>query len=162
MRTSIDRAIDQLEAILLLEEDQRAGEPMSNLIESLGPIQEAYINIILQALRLLMQEEEQTCRDLMQTQRQELQVALERIAVSINTISEENSPLLKSVVEFLYTRSRLVDEIKMFPKFSLELLERMSVDQSLDEVIHHLEYVMTGRKGLYQQIQQEYETLNQK
>jgi hypothetical protein len=157
MRPTIDQSLIYLEALLLLEEEEQAAEPLSLLITSLGPVQEAYVEVILQALRLLMQGEEAGSRELMQNQRNDLELPLARISKVVPVVSDLKAPLLKLVVEFLYTRSRLVDEVKMFPDYSLQLLERMSVDQSLEEVIHHLELVMTGKRDLYQTILEEFQ-----
>jgi hypothetical protein len=38
------------------------------------------------------------------------------------------------VVEYLYTRARLVDEMKMFPDFGIELLRHVSVDDGLENM----------------------------
>jgi len=160
MQTTIEKSLVLLEEMIVLDEDQHDHGMLSELIESLEPIQEAYVEVILQALRLLMQGEEALSRELMQDQRDKLELPLARIAIAVPVVSEFKTPLLKLIVEFLYTRSRLVDEVKMFPDFSLQLLERMSVDQSLDEVIHHLELVMTGKRGLYQNILDQFENLN--
>ena len=160
MQTTIEKSLVLLEEMIVLDEDQHDHGMLSELIESLEPIQEAYVEVILQALRLLMQGEEALSRELMQDQRDKLELPLARIAIAVPVVSEFKAPLLKLIVEFLYTRSRLVDEVKMFPDFSLQLLERMSVDQSLDEVIHHLELVMTGKRGLYQNILDQFENLN--
>jgi len=160
MQTTIEKSLILLEEMIVLDEDQHDHGMLSELIESLAPIQEAYVEVILQALRLLMQGEEALSRELMQDQRDKLELPLARIAIAVPVVSEFKAPLLKLIVEFLYTRSRLVDEVKMFPDFSLQLLERMSVDQSLDEVIHHLELVMTGKRGLYQNILDQFENLN--
>ncbi len=160
MQTTIEKSLVLLEEMIVLDEDQHDHGMLSELIESLEPIQEAYVEVILQALRLLMQGEEALSCELMQDQRDKLELPLARIAIAVPVVSEFKAPLLKLIVEFLYTRSRLVDEVKMFPDFSLQLLERMSVDQSLDEVIHHLELVMTGKRGLYQNILDQFENLN--
>lgn len=160
MQTTIEKSLVLLEEMIVLDEDQHDHGMLSELIDSLAPIQEAYVEVILQALRLLMQGEEALSRELMQDQRDKLELPLARIAIAVPVVSEFKAPLLKLIVEFLYTRSRLVDEVKMFPDFSLQLLERMSVDQSLDEVIHHLELVMTGKRGLYQNILDQFENLN--
>lgn len=160
MQTTIEKSLILLEEMIVLDEDQHDHGMLSELIESLEPIQEAYVEVILQALRLLMQGEEALSCELMQDQRDKLELPLARIAIAVPVVSEFKAPLLKLIVEFLYTRSRLVDEVKMFPDFSLQLLERMSVDQSLDEVIHHLELVMTGKRGLYQNILDQFENLN--
>ena len=160
MQTTIEKSLVLLEEMIVLDEDQHDHGMLSELIESLEPIQEAYVEVILQALRLLMQGEEALSSELMQDQRDKLELPLARIAIAVPVVSEFKAPLLKLIVEFLYTRSRLVDEVKMFPDFSLQLLERMSVDQSLDEVIHHLELVMTGKRGLYQNILDQFENLN--
>ncbi|MBL6690884.1 MAG: hypothetical protein ISP91_10875 [Pseudomonadales bacterium] len=52
-------------------------------------------------------------------------------------------------IEYLYTRARLVDEIRMFPDIALELLERLTLDQSLAETITYLENAMTGKRNLF-------------
>ena len=45
--------------------------------------------------------------------------------------------------------ARLVDEIRMFPDFALELLDRLTLDQSLHETITYLENAMTGKQDLF-------------
>jgi hypothetical protein len=56
------------------------------------------------------------------------------------------------VVEYLYTRARLVDEMKMFPDFGIELLRHVSVDDGLENIIYRMEYLMTCKQQLYRAI----------
>ena len=60
--------------------------------------------------------------------------------------------LTRMVVEYLYTRARLVDEMKMFPDFGIELLRHVSVDDGLENIIYRMEYLMTCKQQLYRAI----------
>jgi len=113
-------------------------------------VQQAYLDVIRRALSLLVQNHQTECLLLLQEQRDLLEPAKFRIAAMVADPDAWLLPATRSGIEYLFTRARLVDELKMFPSFALDLLERHSFDQSIEETITHLEYTMTGRKSLYE------------
>jgi len=159
MRTIINKVLDQLEAAYPPEGQTLDRESLLPLMHLLPAVQDAYVELIQQALTLLMKGRDQESHDLLQRQRDALDTTFERIASLIDEISESNQQLLKFIVEYLYTRARLVEELKMFPHYGLELLDRLTIDESIEETINYMETVMTGRSGLYQTIQNHYNNL---
>ena len=112
-------------------------------------VQADYVEIIENALSLLVQDKVDECKDYLTLERRKLEPAKERIANMIQSGDRWDMELQRLAIEYLYTRARLVDEIRMFPDIALELLERMTLDQSLGETINYLEQVMTGKNNLF-------------
>lgn len=171
MRAAINLVLDQVEDLIKPSESciVRDQKDFEETIETLQLVQDAYVEIIQQALKALMNNKETVSHDLLHAKREELVTTLERIANLIEDIAESASDidvgfeaesgntLLKMIIEYLFTRARLVDELKMFPEFGLELLDRLSFDESLDETIQYMETVMTGKQNLYQKILSQFE-----
>lgn len=122
------------------------------LLVTLPPIQDAYEDIIQQALALLANGLEDECIQLLHTEQENLTPVLERLAPLAQQLADAEDAVSKLFVEYLYTRVRLVAELKMFPRFGAELLEQMSPKDSLEKTIYYLETTMTGKGGLYQQL----------
>ena len=40
----------------------------------------------------------------------------------------------------------------MFPAFGMELLDRLTLDESIDATIDYMEAVMTGKKNLFSRV----------
>lgn len=159
MRTEINLVLDQVEDLFKPNEScvVPVRKDFEKTIATLQLVQDAYVEIIQQALKALMNNNKTLSHDLLHAKREELITTLERIANLIEDIAESDTGsaigvLLKLIIEYLFTRARLVDELKMFPEFGLELLDRMSFDESLDETIQYMETVMTGKQNLYQKI----------
>ena len=152
MRTSINKALDQVETLIALNAQELNAMDAEPLIKTLQLVQDAYVEIILRALRSLLHDNQQESHDLLQEQRDQLGTTFERISTLIEEISETKEPMYKLIIEYLFTRARLVDELKLFPNFGLELLDRLTLDESLDETIAYMERVMTGKQDLYLQI----------
>jgi CII-binding regulator of phage lambda lysogenization HflD len=155
MRTEINLVLDLIEDLYKPDDDACTApstKDYSHTMSALQLVQDAYVEIIQQALKALMKNEETRSHDLLHKQRRELVSTLERISGLIEVIAASDEAFLKMIIEYLYTRARLVDELKMFPQFGLELLDRMTFDESLDETIHYMESVMTGKSKLYQNI----------
>ncbi|MDA1301405.1 MAG: hypothetical protein O2868_15150 [Proteobacteria bacterium] len=148
MKLHIRTALDRLEEII----DQPATHDFSRLLVTLPPIQDAYEEIIQQALILLTRGQVDESMQLLRVEQEALAPILDRLPPVIEAIDERNDPMLKLIVEYLQTRMRLVSELKMFPEFGLELLKELSPEDSLDKTIYYLESTMTARGGLYQQI----------
>jgi hypothetical protein len=156
MRTIINRTLDQLESIYPPEGQPLNRELSAPLMALLPAVQDAYLELIQQALTLLMKDCQQQSHDLLQRQRDDLRTTQERIASLIDEVSDSDQPLLKSIIEYLFTRARLVDELKMFPDYGLELLEKLTIEESIDEIINYMEFAMTGKSGLFRNIQDAY------
>lgn len=151
MRAAINQTLDLLDQML----EPTGGRDLAThqtLRAHLEQVQDAYMEVIQQALRLLVQNRVDECHDLLQDQRDDLTSTFNRIGNLIEDISEQDEPLIKVTVEYLFTRARLVDELKMFPTFGVELLERMSLDESIDATVDYMETVMTGKKNLYERV----------
>jgi len=169
MRTEINLVLDQVEELFKPNERLHDQKDFEETIDTLQLVQDAYVEIIQQALKALMNNKETLSHDLLHAKRKELVTTLERIANLIEAIGSTDpitasasepatdNILLKMIIEYLFTRARLVDELKMFPEFGLDLLDRMSFDESLDETIHYMETVMTGKQNLYQKILSQFE-----
>lgn len=152
MRASINQTLDLIDGILEPSGKGRSRAQHQALLENITRVQDDYIDVIQQALRLLMLNKLDESHDLLQEQRDGLQSTFERIGTLIEDISEEDEPLVKATVEYLFTRARLVDELKMFPSFGMELLERLSLDESIDATVDYMEAVMIGKKNLFQRV----------
>jgi len=152
MRAKINRTLDVIDAML-----EPGGAPTRpalrlELKQNVEQVQDAYIEIIQQALRLLMMNRMDECHSLLQQQRESLISTFERIGTVIEDVADSDETLIKTVIEFLFTRARLVDELKMFPAFGLELLERLSFDESMEATVDYMEVVMTSKKNLYSRV----------
>ncbi len=149
MRASINQTLDLIDEMLEPNGQGRSVIVHRQLRINIEQVQDAYIEVIQQALRLLMLNRLDDSHDLLQRQRDDLQTTFTRIGTLIDDISEEDEPLIKATVEYLFTRARLVDELKMFPTIGIELLERLSLDESIDATVEYMEATMTGKKNLY-------------
>ena len=159
MRAAINKVLDQFE-VLYSDDVQALDPPLARLlIKKLQPVQDAYVEVIQQALMSLTRGDELESHNLLQAQRDQLGTTFDRIATLVEEVSESREPLFKLVIEYLFTRTRLVDELKMFPKFGFELVDRLTQDDDLDETILYMEKVMTGKRDLYQDIQEKYAEL---
>ena len=152
MRASINQTLDLIDTMLEPNGVGRSREQHQALLENIRLVQDDYVEVIQQALRLLMMNRLEESHDLLQEQRDELLSTFERIGTLIDDISEQDEPLVKATVEYLFTRARLVEELKMFPSFGIELLERLSLDESIDATVEYMEAVMTGKKNLFQRV----------
>ncbi len=151
MRATINQTLDLIDQ-MLEPGGGRNQEVHQVLLRHIEQVQDAYMEVIQQSLRLLMQNRVAESHDLLQQQRDDLGSTFNRIGTLIDDISEADEPLIKITVEYLFTRARLVDELKMFPGFSVELLERLSLDESIDATVDYMERVMTGKKNLYDRV----------
>lgn len=157
MRAAINQTLDLIETmlerrLLRTKGGGRSRQLHQELLAHIEAVQDAYIEVIQQSLRLLVQNRLEESHDLLQEQRDTLQSTFERIGTLVDDIAELDEPLIKATVEYLFTRARLVDELKMFPGFGVELLERSSFEESIDATVEHMETVMTGKKNLYQRV----------
>jgi hypothetical protein len=146
MRITINHAID------LLESDEKSAAPQNKeeILRIVRRVQSDYIEIIENALSLLLQvNKEDECYKYLADERLKLSDAKNRIGDMISGDDRWPDEFHRLVIEYLFTRARLVDEIRMFPNFALELLERLTLDQSLHETITYLENAMTGKKNLF-------------
>lgn len=152
MRAEINHSLDVIDAMLEPGSGSHHAVLRQDLKHYIEKVQDAYMELIQQALSLLMSDRIDESHDLLQDQREHLSSTFERIGTLIEDISEADEPLIKSAVEYLFTRARLVDELKMFPAFGMELLERLTLDESIDATVNYMEAVMTGKKNLFSRI----------
>ncbi|MBQ75296.1 MAG: hypothetical protein CMQ20_09795 [Gammaproteobacteria bacterium] len=149
MHITIGKAVD------LLESMDRAS-PALNDSESLAKIvrlvQEEYLAIIREALSLLVQHKLDESNSYLHNERVKLEPVKGRIRRLVTDIDSWQDEQLKLSIEYLFTRARLVDELRMFPNFTLELLERQTLDQTMAETISYLETAMTGKQNLFEQL----------
>ena len=138
MQTEINQTLDQLEQL----RDHHPGNSRefdltwrSQLRAQLTGVQAAYLEVIREALTLLVQNHQEACLNLLRTERLQLEKVKERIAGMVGDPDAWLLPVARDGIEYLYTRARLVEELEMFPAFALDLLERFSFDRSLDEKI---------------------------
>ena len=148
MRTTINHALD------IIEKDQAApaDENQQELVRVVRRVQQDYQEIIENALSLLIQDKQLECMDYLGAEREKLEGCKARIGALISEEERWTKALHRAAIEYLFTRARLVDEIRQFPNFALQLLERMTLDQSLAETINYLETAMTGKRNLYNQV----------
>lgn len=160
MRAEINHSLDVIDAMLepsagsdsIYPNGSQDPELRADLKYNIEKVQDAYMELIQQALRLLMSNRTDESHQLLQLERQNLASTFERIGTLIEDVSEADEPLIKSAIEYLFTRARLVDELKMFPAFGMELLDRLTLDESIDATIDYMEAVMTGKKNLYSRV----------
>lgn len=145
MRTTINHALDILERDLMEPSPDTAGE----LLRIVRRVQDDYLEIIENALSLLIQARHDECRQYLTQEREKLEETKERIRALLAAEDRWQQDFHRLNIEYLFTRARLVDEIRLFPNFALQLLERMTLDQSLAEMINYLEHAMTGRQNLF-------------
>ena len=158
MQSLLDRSVTRLEKIL--EQGSPASEEkLASLIVSLPPLQDAYEAMLSDALTLLARGLQDECRHQLRLHREELSPSLGRLSPIISRLMDSDHDLLKQIVEYLYTRARVVDEINMFPEFGLEVMNASAGDDSLQQVIAKLEYAMTGKQKLYADIMASYEAM---
>ena len=153
MRTTINHALDILEKdeyATCLERAQNSDE----LLRVLKRVQTDYVETIETALSLLVQDKDNECQIYLKNERAKLEATKERIANLLIDEERWTTPLHRLSIEYLFTRARLVDEIRLFPHFSLELLDRLTLDQSLTQTITYLEEAMTGKRDLFIAIQE--------
>ena len=158
MRQFIEDALDQTRQLV------SQGEPvekdaLARLDETLEAIQSQYLEIIRQALSLLVTDKEEECHELLSRQREELDPLRNRIGGFVIDEQYGRHAYFKLVIEYLFTRVRLVEELKMFPAFGMQLLDRLTLDQSLEETINYLESAMTGKQNLFENLHAAYEVL---
>ncbi|MFT4799606.1 MAG: DNA-binding MurR/RpiR family transcriptional regulator, partial [Candidatus Azotimanducaceae bacterium] len=115
MRAKINRTLDIIDAMLEPRSTPRGPALRLELKQNIEQVQDAYIELIQQALRLLMMDRMDECHALLHDQRKSLVSTFERISAVIEDVSDSDEAVIKTVVEFLFTRARLVDELKMFP-----------------------------------------------
>lgn len=159
MKDRVDLAIIEYEKLITGAPQIDSGSARS-LHDHMIPVQTAYVGIIEQALRELAQANLEQCRDILRDHRSALEPARERIGEHIQQGSHAGDAYLMLVLEFLYSRSRLIEELQMFPTFGLSLLERYTIEQSIDETIAHFEEAMAGNRGLFDRLQDAYESLD--
>jgi hypothetical protein len=148
MRTTINHAIDILD-----RHDQEGGQDQTEeLIRVIRRVQSDYLEIIENALSLLIQDREDECMQYLREEREKLENAKARISQLIADESRWDNEFHRIAIEYLFSRARLVDEIRLFPNFALQLLERMTLDQTLNETITYLEKAMTGKTDLFANI----------
>ena len=125
------------------------------LVSAIDDVQDAYLEIIKHALSLLMLSNTIRCKEYLTEQRQSLEPCKARIGDLVEALALAHAPTEhhRLLIEYLYTLARLVDEIRIFPNFAIELLERSTMSESLDETISHLEHAMTGKLHLYNELQ---------
>lgn len=145
MRTTINHALD------ILEEDSEKSSPelAQELNRVVRRVQSDYLEIVENALSLLIQRKEDECKTYLTDERNKLEETKDRIGLLISQEGRWTRDLHRLAIEYLFTRARLVDEIRMFPDFALELLDRLTLDQSLHETITYLENAMTGKQDLF-------------
>lgn len=149
MHTIIGKAVDLLEHI---DGTSPALNDTESLIQIIMQVQQEYLEVIKKALSLLVQDKPDECHNLLQSERDKLESVKEKISTLASDTSRWQNEYLKLSIEYLFTRARLVDELRMFPDFTLELLERQTVDQALSETISYLETAMTGKKELFEKL----------
>jgi|TARA_B110000263_G_scaffold222945_1_gene212361 hypothetical protein len=141
--------IEHISRVLdIMEQDDQV-----ELVSAIDDVQDAYLEIIKHALSLLMQSNTIRCKEYLTEQRQSLEPCKARIGELVEALANAPNEHHRLLIEYLYTRARLVDEIRIFPNFAIELLERSTMSESLDETISHLEHAMTGKVHLYNELQ---------
>jgi hypothetical protein len=134
---------------------------IASIVITLPPVQDAYEQLLSQSLTLLAQGHRDESVHQLKVRRNELVPCLDRIAALVEKISDDGEPIVKLIVEYLYSRARLVDEMKMFPEFGLELLNTITLNESLGKVIYMLEHAMLGKQELYQAVMTQFSELEQ-
>ena len=99
-----------------------------------------------------MQHKQDESNIYLRNERTKLELVKERIRQLVADINSWQDEQIKLTTEYLFTRARLVDELRMFPNFTLELLERQTLAQTMAETISYIETAMTGKHDLYEQL----------
>lgn len=158
MRTTIAHALD----ILAQHRASPDDDTLAELKRVVRRVQDDYTEIIENALSLLMQRQQEECTAYLTSEREKLDEVKNRIGEMITADGEEWSDSFERlVIEYLFTRARLVDELRQFPTMALELLERLTLDQSLAETIAFLENAMTGKKALFNSLMNYHDPLTE-
>ena len=153
MKPAIDKAIALLERVRTSSDpDGEALALSESLLDAVQAVQTKYVDIIATSLKLLVQDKQTESHDSLQQNRLALEPCKESIAGLSVFFAQRDQAFIKLVIEYLYTRTRLVDELKLFPSLGIELLERMTFDESLEETINFLEEAMTGKRKLIEKI----------
>ena len=145
MRTTISHALDPLQ----MAENDLSEANVTELLRVIRRVQSDYLEIVENALSLLVQDRNDECVDYLREERHKLNDTREQIGSVIGDEDRWPEPFQRLVIEYLFTRARLVDEIRMFPDIAMELLGRMTLDQSLAETVSYLETAMTGKHDLF-------------
>ncbi len=158
-QTLLISAVNHLEATLL----KKGTDSIANLLLCIPQIQQEYELLIKQALVLLAEQQRNEAMHLLSSERQQVLQIMERLGTLVERVEQDGSPFLMAVTEFLHSRGQLLHEVKMFPEFGIEVLNRTReseiVEETLNEAIAILEFTMTGKKNLYQQVMAEYANL---
>ena len=149
MRRLINKALDRLETLSSPASPTPNRASLAPLVDDIHLVQQAYEEVIYRALTVLMKGDHKKSHDILQQQKDQLSTTFERISLLVVEIPDQ--PFLKLVVEYLFTRIRLVDELKMFPDIGLELLERLSLDATLPLIIFSLRARVLKRHRLRRQ-----------
>ena len=154
MKIAINKALDLLESSFTPQSKSISADDLTDVIDALMPVHDLYLELIAESISHLRKGQIQASHDLLQDERSKLTTTLERIGHLVEQTDELDDDLLKLIVLYLFSRARLLDELKMFPKFGRNLVERLEPDEDVDETIGFMESVMTGHKDLYHQILQ--------
>ena len=145
MRTTINHALDILER----DQGQSTADNAAELVRVVRRVQNDYLEIIENALSLLVQNKQDECKQYLTDERGKLEETKERISGLLLQEDRWADEFHRLAIEYLFTRARLVDEIRLFPNYAVEILERPTLDQSLAETITYLEEAMTGKRDLF-------------
>lgn len=152
MREEIVQALNFLETLNPAGDlDETAA---NRLLTHIDAVQQAYVGIVRDALSLLVQNRQEESYAMLQDKREMLAPARDRIAGIVSDPDRWKNQVLRGAVEYLFTRARLMEELSMFPNFGVQLLERLSIDESIEEMISYLEGAMTGKEQLYDGVRQ--------
>ncbi len=149
MCTTIGKTVDFLE---IMDRASAAPNDSESLAQIIGQVQEEYLGIIREGLSLLVQHKQDESNIYLRNERTKLELVKERIRQLVADINSWQDEQIKLTTEYLFTRARLVDELRMFPNFTLELLERQTLAQTMAETISYIETAMTGKNDLYEQL----------
>lgn len=148
MRTTINHALDLLEQ----HENDLDDIIRDELIRIIRRVQSDYLEIIENALSLLIQSREDECLEYLREERAKLDSCKQRIAGLVGSDERWQMEFQRTAIEYLFSRARLVDEIRLFPNFAMELLDRMTLDQTMHETVTYLENAMTGKTDLFNKL----------
>ena len=149
MRVQIERAIEVVQSLAASRQSLHDDETLFICIEE---VHKSYIDTVQQALSFLVQNEQEKCQAFLQSTRDDLEDVKHVIADIIANSEELHDDFLKLVIEYLFTRARLVDEVRSFPSSTLELLERTTLNESVEATVSWLEVAMTGKNRLFEEI----------
>jgi len=150
-----EEILEAMEYLKTLEPDGRLDKAAADdLLARIDAVQRAYVDVIREALSLLVQDRQEESYQILYDRRQGLADVRERIAGLLSQPDRWRNPVLKGAVEYLFTRARLMEALSMFPNFGVQLLERLTIDESIEEMISYLERAMTGKRQLYERVRQ--------